>query len=245
MYLWKCWHDSRYRFLALLAASVGTACIAVGPRVHRSAHGLAHITDPAAQAALWNDLMIVADIASLLMYLGAMVLGAGLLADESASTMQFLFTRPRRRRYFVWTAWSTALLETIAAGASAILVAMGVAIYCTRYVDFRPLVLVLLMLPELAVICGMSYLLSLLLKSGRRGLSAAFLAMFAYVAVLTFLRFRWQVRTPWWWFTNLTDLLPEGGSSLPHNPAFAVLGWIGVALLFPLASQALMERREI
>jgi ABC-type transport system involved in multi-copper enzyme maturation permease subunit len=99
MYLWKCWCDIRAFFLGFL-----TIAAIVMPVASAVCVGTGLMTDFGAEAFLTSFATIVPMTALLL---------AAISANErlAQNTLHFLFTKPRRRSYFVWTAFAVGFME--------------------------------------------------------------------------------------------------------------------------------------
>jgi ABC-type transport system involved in multi-copper enzyme maturation permease subunit len=225
MYLWKCWSESRNQFLGWAAVTASlTVLFTCG-----ITRGLWQFASPT---------LLLAGIVTLF-------LASGLLADEfRTGTMEMLLTRPRKRRYFVWASWTFGMVETIAIVSILVLTTMATSLYITGRIPGSMLLLLPLTVPYLAILFGLTYSLSVLLKSGRIGFGIGLGIYVLRRPILNILEGQWNWKLPWWWFDNL-PFLASGPSPLPHGELLmAAIGWTGAALLFPFLAQWSVERRD-
>jgi hypothetical protein len=116
MYFWKCWRDNRFRFIGCLItfAAIGILCtllvfkmgsnpeLAKNPMMWK---GIPELWSRATQ-------FVLGGYGSLITVIWALALGSASLGEEfQKGTAEFLLSRPRRRRYWVWVGWSAGVCE--------------------------------------------------------------------------------------------------------------------------------------
>lgn len=221
MYLWKCWRDTRGFFLVLAIAAV---------LIMPCAGAVTGLLQDFGTAALRSTFMLVGIGAA--MALGARAAGQGFAGD----TLQFLFTKPRTRAYFLWACWAVGCVEMLAI--VAINFAAGYFTLVRHDVDpFRASAggpgislheatggLALFVLNYCLV-----YALTIALRSAEAGLGAGLAIVFGFPAVVMVLRFRWNMDL------NL--------NRLPSGVLDSLL--MALALIVVISAQMLLERREV
>jgi len=259
MYAWKCWRDSRSRFIffliVILAVCVPYTIYAARPGggtgIVRGASlsGVAHLWS-------WVPTVLLQTLIPLIALFAALVLAPASVGQEyREQTLGFLFTRPRSRRYLNWTCWSVGASEILGLTAAAVVGTFGALICVSRYLySWRLLEATLPLFVGAAAIYSMTYCLTVLAGSGERGLSYG-----VGILVISF-------------FLPLLDVtLPPFLSHLGHGHLFrllSVLGfmWAGcesaiapagefpvsrlvfyalLAVAFPVFAQLIQERREV
>jgi len=242
MYLWKWWRENRNRAFTYLILLVSVAVLFAWNAVTQTqrpgdwAHGMS-------AEELWRLTLI--DFGSLIVVFAGLGLGAAGVGEEFAQgTVEFLLTRPRRRRYFVWAGW--------AAGAATLFIIISLAVLASfvtlTYVMKSPshwklLATIVPMFVLGVVVYSLTYLMTALVKNGRAGLSLSLGLIVLDLLLPVAVQMRWRVDVP-----SPADVLAASkwatGASA-HFPVAAVLGWSLVALAFPLAAQFLFERAEV
>jgi ABC-type transport system involved in multi-copper enzyme maturation permease subunit len=244
MYLWKYWRDTGARFIVILTGMVVIWVFYVLFEAHRhSGHAIAAVL-------YWQDFT-----ATVWMFfphcLMAMVLAVPGLGEEFAQgTADFLFTRPRSRRYFVWVSWTMGVVQILVIVSVYVLVAFLGAIYISRTVyTWKFLAIVLPVFLMCLIAYGLVYLLATLRRSGRKGLVSALVIVIAYSFLEGSLRLRWNIHLPY--PQNLMApfayLVRSAHAPAPdfHFPVAAVVGWTLFALACPLVAQLYIQRKEI
>ncbi len=226
MYLWKCWRDTRNLFIV--------------------ATGVTLVAMPLSVLALGSVLTLdlrpssVASMASLITVLAAFGFGALAASEQFAGrTIQFLFTKPRRRSYFVWANWAVGCAELVAVAAINFLVGW---IVLARYANnpastsFRELLTtqpVFSIVVYAVFIYSLTYALTAALRNGLYGLGASIVAISIPQAAAILARVHWKILLP----------VPPGPiGSL--SPALSGALWVIVALLFVLGAHLLIDRAE-
>jgi ABC-type transport system involved in multi-copper enzyme maturation permease subunit len=250
MYIWKCWRESRNRVITFLILLVSTAVLfaftdaAVRERLPHTA------PKPPVLEMLWATLLSLGTIVVSFIGLG---LGSSGIGEEFAQgTQEFLLTRPRRRRYFVWAAWATGAVELFIIVALAIVASFVTLAYVIKSAGSWKLLEVILPLFVFgAVVYSLTYFMTALLKDGRSGLIVSLGLFVLYLLLPVALNLPWVVD-----FLHRKINLPTpvdvlvGASkwaTIPgaHFPLVTTLGWCLVALAFPLAAQFFFERAEV
>jgi hypothetical protein len=270
MYLWKSWHDSRDRVILYGAAGLAIGVIigiahinyfsGMVERYQRVLSGAPpHYfrrwnPDPVQLRQLYLDslqhswewslyqilnLMPMAAIWSALA-LGAMSVGR----DYGSGAIGFVLTRPQSRFRIVWEEWALAIAE-IGIILSMFYVGILPFLFYTsgRYVSPSPAPL-LGILAVAACICGLTQFLTMLTGSSMKGLSAAVAVCLFYVMLPDALDAWWHIR----WPAEVRDLSLAVVDNIgwENMPVLQItLIWAMVALIFPVLSQWLIERREV
>lgn len=242
MYVWKLWRDSRSRFLICLALGVAF----VGQMVYMTARGLLAFPQTAAPSAAeaWHGAArSMVGPAVTVALLAAIFLGAVGMGQEFASgTAELLLTRPRRRRYFIWSGWTFGALQLLLLLTIIVSFGFGLLCYLTHtLLSWRALALVPLVFPSAALLYGITYALSVGLKNSGSGQAAGVVVFLLYLTALTVLDGYWKLHTPAWWFANLPGWALYRQAAFPTAP---LIGWGLLALVFPLLAQWSLRRKE-
>lgn len=235
MYLWKCWRDTRSAFLGivagLLAIGIFGAYVQFDPfgwiaAKPESSRLLWHVLSDALGASLKGVIPIAGFI------LGAMGVGV----EFERGTADFLLTRPRSRRSFLWTSWCLGAAQILT------LVPLALAITWLTRPDFpaaRPgsFSRVPLAICTVAVLTySLTYLMTTLARNSRNGIGLSVAAIMGY----TFLHM-WLIL--WHGFT--VPLIWE----LPEHPdrvdAGVWFGWLAACLTLMVVTQFRFERAEV
>ena len=235
MYLWKCWRDTRSAFLGivagLLAVGIFGAYVQFDPfgwiaAKPESSRLLWHVLSDALGASLKGVIPIAGFI------LGAMGVGV----EFERGTADFLLTRPRSRRSFLWTSWCLGAAQILT------LVPLALAINWLTRPDFPAAHPGLFSRVPLAICTvalltySLTYLMTTLARNSRNGIGLSVAAITGY----TFLHM-WLIL--WHGFT--VPLIWE----LPEHPdrvdAGVWFGWLAVCLTLMVVTQFRFERAEV
>jgi ABC-type transport system involved in multi-copper enzyme maturation permease subunit len=186
VFFWNCWVRNRYRLLAYLAAGCALVLLGTLPVTTAWIHGhlvWVHPRTLTDARAVWN---IGVEHVALVMIFLLLVAGADLGSlgvGESAAQKEydFLLTRPRRRRHFVWTAYGAGLAQLGLMTLVPLAVAM-MALYALTS-RFCPNLLWPLTVGALVACClvfSAAFALSVATGSSRTGFELAFCLIFAY-----------------------------------------------------------------
>ena len=255
MYYWKYWRDTRrgvFVYLGLLAvfAVIWLAGMYRANRIHNIAD------DP---ATLWA---MVLGITVALCYLCALVMGFvtgsnSVGADIGNGTGDFLLTRPRSKRYFIWAGWLAGITELFALIGLTGLIVFSAAFLASRpdlrHVSFAPesqvndaasvfLNGVATIALTAAIIFGLTYFLTVLFRSGQRGVIASLAILFGYSIGSSLLE-NWAGIT----LPRLNFLHGNSDANFHWYQAarFQIPCWTLFSLAFPVAAQINIERRDI
>ena len=228
MYIWKCWRETRLFcivFLIIAAAVMpATAVVSMGT----------HFMEEFGTSAFTSAL------ASILMGMGLWLGVIGALHGFDDKTVQFLFTKPRRRAYFVWIGWAVGCVELLVVGLVNLFAGwLTLSIYSSHplssdvfgslenhdFVFFFVLSL---------FTYSQTYAFTAVLRNGVNGLGACLGSGIVYDVLVLTLRLRWNIHVP---------LVGETMGSLP--PGISNLLWMVVGLCFVLAGQVVVERAEV
>lgn len=117
MYFRTCWYIKRYRLTVYLSLAVALTFLGTIPDAfeYQSGHWVLPKITPQLAAHIWDagtDHTLV--LLLIVMLFAAADLGALALGDDTKRRdLDFLITRPRARRYFIWTGWLAGLTELI------------------------------------------------------------------------------------------------------------------------------------
>jgi hypothetical protein len=249
MYLWKCWRDTRIKFLACLALFL---CLEVafifGHKVETS--------HPLGAADLHTMFTIVSTaVGSILVFLGWILGDENVGADIGRGSGDFLLTRPESRGTFVWIGWSLSVVETIVLWIvfSAIVfvdilslshqLGVSASAIMSSLLDFSkhdmPLMFLIFVI-NVGLIFGVTYFIGVVLRSGTRALVGSAALIFGYQILKAIFTFRFHIVLP--------DILlaypnPHNGMLIPAVHEFIIRGL--VALAFPVVAHVILERMEI
>ncbi|MGO8731280.1 MAG: ABC transporter permease subunit [Terriglobia bacterium] len=248
MYIWKCWRDSRSRFtLYLIVVPVTCVLFTIIAASHGPFISVWKRGPVAGGAQLWSQVatVILGGVVSLIILLAALTLAIASIGEEyREKTLDFLLTRPRRRRYWVWTCWSVGAGEILGLVVAGVVGTFGALWYETGYVySWRLLATTLPLFVGAVAVYSLAYLLTVLARSSEQGLSYGlgilFIDLFLPVA-----GDYWNVNLP-----SVMSLM-NGGCRWATIPTLAfplgkLIIYAVVALAFPLAAQLVLERAEV
>jgi ABC-type transport system involved in multi-copper enzyme maturation permease subunit len=237
MYFWKCWHSTRCRFLICLFVLSGLMTM-VG--LFGSRRGF----EPARMDHFWMDLASArVPLGGFLLPMAAVGIAASAVMEELATgSSGYLFTRPRRRRYFVWTSWAVGVLELAALIVIPVLCCALVGLCRFHQItSWQFLSVFAFVLPLTAVVYGMTQFAIVLGNGARQGAAISLLTILVYIVTAQILPLWYGLRLPNWWLEQLalSSSPPTGFVAL-----LAVAGWSAFSLTFPLATQGVVNHRE-
>ncbi len=274
MYFWKCWRDTRRAFsIYLILAVGGTLLWFIGMN-----HALQHAsvgTPP--EEALWF-LVVSGGLAFGLPFAAVMGLGLGSRSvgtEVGGEGGDFLMTRPRSRKYFVWVGWTVGLAEIAILLAVTAVLALAALYYeggpiwrhmpvATHFgpatqastggqaVNISLLLTVVdipLLLASVAILAfvvhGLTYFLSVLTRSGRRAVTYSLLLILAFWTCVNLLN-RWgHFSLPNIATISLYRTHLQGPPTWYLAPELQLIGWLLLAVAFPAAAQLVLERSDI
>jgi len=242
MYFWKCWHDTRAAFFTFLATVLGVASLyhlAVRNMLPWSS-GAIGTTDPVwqqtASSLLQSFLFLIP--------LAGFVLGAlGVGSEFSKQTISFLLTRPRSRRYFLWSSWAVGACESAVLTAATILVLgtrpgeTGAA--ATGYSGALLAQAFVLVSIISVFLYSLTFFFTVLFRKEQHGTNAAFGTVFVYSIVAIMLRIAYGIKIPLFW-----ELYAGALRADVVFPAMKAASWLSLAILLAVFSHLLLEKAE-
>ena len=251
MYAWKCWRETRGRFVFLLTLFVAIALLVTLIPGLKERNGWWYFD----RSEYTHDPALMVHLVSLMVLSG--LWGSGLLsavflgATSSGSeiepgTIEYLWTRPRTRTSMTWTHWGVCLMEILIVAIVPAYLAAALLGTLTRNWN----VPLLLVAPWMMVIVGLPMLgLTTLMIALRRSASGGLLYTAGVVSVYVIVRqiaigpLHLQLPTlfagPVVWLMN------------NHQPYAVAFPWgsfwraVFLAAAFPLAAQYLLKRAEV
>ncbi len=257
MYIWKLWRDTRARFLGCLALGMvwaGSEAYFTAIFLLRSPTHIRPLVDATGlatlrhsheiQQTLWSGLAphLLGPVLLVGLLAAIAFCGPGLGSDLARGTVEVLFSRPRRRRYFSWAGWAFNACQLMLLMYLIVFCGAGIMFYLTGTVlSWRPFLVPLLVLPSVLLLFGVAYL-AVVLTDGHNGGSIAVGLLLVYAGSIAVLYFYWRVQPPAWWFDSLSNWIRRGQAPFPVLP---VLGWSLAALVFPLLTQWSLQRKQV
>jgi hypothetical protein len=215
----------------LFFVSIGVALIVMPTSVLVLGSGLLTDSGP---ASVSSALFLVTS----LMAIGLGALGASEQFSDKA--VQFLYTKPRSRAYFVWVNWAVGCAELLAVALVNVFIGWIVLVRFTKNsatLGLSELIhrhaIIDILLYCLLLYC-LTYSLTAILRNGMHGLGASIITVSLLQAAAILMRARWQIHVP---------IPPETIWMLP--PFISKIVWTLVALSFILAAQLVVERTEV
>ena len=252
MYAWKCWRESRARFIVLLIMFTVTALLfTLGPGLGER-NGWWYFDRSEYLRNPWQTgQMAFSMILGILWcsgFLSAVFLGATASGSEiEPGTIEYLWTRPRTRASVTWTHWGVCLAEMLIVAVVPIYLAAALLGTLTRHWDM-PL---LLIAPWITVIVGLPVLgLTILMTALRRSAKGGLIYTAGIVSV--YLIVRQLITVPL--HLNLPPLFAGPVTWLMNNKPFvppSAFPWgslvraVLLAAAFPLAAEYLLKRAEV
>ena len=248
MYFWKCWRDSRSRFVIylILVSMVCAVVLAMIAKFGATAYSLK--SSPGIRVpGLWafGGRSVLGGGLALIILFGALSLGAGVIGGEfKEPTLWFLFTRPRPRRVCVWETWFLGGCELLVIILSAVVGIFAGLTYLSGYVyTWRLLAAILPLFVGALAVYTMAFFLTAVSRSGENG--------FTWGTGILFIDLLLPLALRYWHFklSSVLDLM-YGGCGWAVSPAtpfpwrLATIGLIFTCALL-LGTQMLMERREV
>jgi len=258
MYFWTCWISKRYRLAIDLTLAIALTLFATLPAGIVYRYGRLELAPMTPQQVVktWssgveNSLML---LLVLLLFaaadLGALAMGEG----SKRQDMDFLLTRPRPRRYFVWISWLAGLSQLAPLLGLSVLTSLITLFAMTHVLLPGPLLtLSVAILVEAVAMFTLVFVLVVLTRSAQNSFLITGLVLIAF-AILGFVRdpnrtnpgyFQYAI-----WFDS--DYRPKyfgmfDWYTSPHQPfplANVVL-LLCVTLALPLIAQFGFERRDL
>lgn len=254
MYAWKCWRETCSRFFLFLTL-LGTICLGgvVFPMLeHR--HGELHIhrsvylhNPPEMVHLVVSDLIL--RWVWLVMPLVGLILGATTAAQEFESgTIEYLWTRPRTRAWYLWTHWSVCLAElTALAAIPLLLVVLSLGFLSGYWTEWRLWAAMPIFVFTTLPILGLTILMTSLRRSASSGQIFTIGISLTYGLLLEMLNGPLHLHlSPL--FTGSVTWLENYYRNHPavlFSPWGSIARAIALGMVFPLLAQYLLRRAEV
>lgn len=236
MYLWKCWRDTRGAFLVIVGALLAVG--AFGAYVQFDPFGWI-AAKPESSRGLWQVTAgaMVASLTGLVPFAGFFLGALGVGLEFEKRTADFLLTRPRSRRYFLWTSWGLGAAQMIALvllslAANWLTLSPSSSTVSARV--FAGMCVVAL------IIYSVTYLMTTLARNSRHGTGLGVAVFIGYTGLHVWLRLWYDTRIPFF-----EKLIFSSGRSVAEVAPGAMLGWLIVCSVLVLVAQFSFERAEI
>ena len=258
MYAWKCWRESRARFIFLLIMFTMTALLftlqpGLGERngwwyfdrseYIRNPSPTAHVVFSMILSVLWCS-----------GFLSAVFLGATASGSEiEPGTIEYLWTRPRTRASVTWTHWGVCVAEIVIVAVVPIYLSGALlGILTGQWNSSGPVISTLLIAPWLMVIVGLPVLgLTTLMTALRRSASGGLIYTSGVVIANAILRqiiiVPLHLNPPTLFAGPLVWLMNNNqfGATPIAFPWGSLWRAVFLAAAFPLAAQYLLKRAEV
>jgi hypothetical protein len=197
MFFWNCWLRNRFRLVAYLV--LGCALILLGtlPVTMKWVHGhwvWVHPETAADAMDAWRfgvEHVLLAMI-FLLLFSAADLGSLGVGESAARKEYDFLLTRPRTRRHFVWTAWLAGFTQLCLLALTPLAIAVTTLYALTSRLYAHRLLLLSLGALELSVLVfSGAFALSIATGSDRSGFELVFSLLVVYYAVKQVFGSRW------------------------------------------------------
>jgi len=259
MYAWKCWRDSRSRFIffliVILAVCVLFTIYAATPRGRT---GFFRVGPGSDVAYLWSWVAttLLQSLTTIIASFAGLVLApSGVGQEYQQQTLGFLFTRPRSRRYLNWTCWSVGACEVLGLVAAAVLGTFVTLICVSRYIySWLLLAAILPLFVGAVAVYSMTYFLTVYARSSEKGLSygVGILVVSVFIPLVEpqinhLLSHVWHGHV--FHLASFLSLMWTGcGWAIARASGFPLGALVFYALLavaFPVLAQLIQERREV
>lgn len=239
MYLWKCWRDTKSAFLGIVAGLLAVGIF----RVYVQFDPFGWIAaQPESSRLPWHVMSdgLVASLRALIPVAGLILGALGVGVEFERGTADFLLTRPRSRRSFLWTSWCLGAAQILT------LVLLALAITWLTPPDFLadrsglfsrvPLAMCTVAL----LIYSLTYLMTTLARNSRNGIGLSVAAITGYTFLHGWLILWHGITVPIMWE------LPEHPDRLDAGVWFGfLLGCLTVCLTLMVVTQFRFERAEV
>jgi hypothetical protein len=210
VFFWNCWLRNRFRLVAYLVLGCALVLLATLPVTMKSVHGhwvWAHPKSVADALDVWRyGVEHVALVMIFLLLFAAADLGSlGVGESVARREYDFLLTRPRPRRHFVWTAYFAGMAHLCLLALVPLAVALTTLLVLTSHIF--PLQACLLTLGAFALSAlafGVAFALSLVTGSSRSGFELVFSLLIVYYAVR---EIRWELAM-WGFISRAVEVSP-------------------------------------
>jgi ABC-type transport system involved in multi-copper enzyme maturation permease subunit len=251
MYAWKCWRETRASFIFLLMLSTAPALLVTLLPGLEERNGWWHFD----RSEYTHDPVLMVHQVSLMVlsvlsgsgFLSAVFLGATASGSEiEPGTIEYLWTRPRRRASLTWTHWGVCLAEMVMVATVPTYLAAAILGTLTRNWNMpllliAPWIIVIVGLPML----GLTTLMAALRRSAKGGLIYTAAVASVYVIVRQIVTVPMHLNLPTLFAGPLVWLMNN------HQPYAVAFPWgslgraVFLAAAFPLVAQYLLKRAEV
>ncbi len=247
MYFWKHWRDNRARstvYLILVASFIAVVIL----MLEKSLQDLGLLAKTREFWPLWS---VVLGGCLILVISMALSFGAAGIGEEFAqNTAEFLLTRPRSRRHFVWAGWVAGAAQLLLIVSACIGVTLLILLYRTGTpFAWRSLIPVVPLFVLGTLVYSLTYLLTATLRSSRNGYASGLGIVLFYPGLVWLFESQWGIHLPWPGDVFIpVSLVAEGTQAAVSGlayPVAAAAAWTLVALACPLAAQFVVERMEV
>lgn len=239
MYLWKCWRDTRSTFLGIVASLVAVGIF--GAYVQFDPFGWI-AAKPESSWLLWHMMSdgLGASLSGVIPIAGFILGALGVGVEFERGTADFLLTRPRSRRSFLWTSWWLGAAQILT------LVLLAHAITWLTRPDFpatRPSLFFrvpLAMCTVALLTYSLTYLMTTLARNSRNGTGLSLAAISGYIGLYAWLNLWYGITIPIPW-----DLSGHPDGLFAGMEFGSLLGWLAVCLTLMVVTQFRFERAEV
>ena len=253
MFYWNCWLRNRLRLVAYLVLGCALALLATLPVTMKSVHGHWEWVHPATAGNAMDAWRFGVEHAALVMIFLLLFSAADLGSlgvGESAASKEydFLLTRPRQRRHFVWTAWLAGFTQLCLLALIPLAVVVSTLYALTSYLFPHRLWLLSLGAFELSVLVfSGAFALAITTGSSRSGFELVFALLIIYYVVR---EVRWELMIfGLYRYINLSPTYASGAYDWLLNDQqvrYAVLLLLLAATtLLPFLAQFAFERKDL
>jgi ABC-type transport system involved in multi-copper enzyme maturation permease subunit len=231
-YIWKSWRDTRGLFFVLLAIALFNGAMIVYAAL-----------DPFGWPAADRQFFVEATLGVALVFLPftGLLLGAlGVGTEFERRTAEFLLTRPRPRRWFLWVNWAVGaaeLLLVVLVMNLFRLAPLGSARF--RVESWGGFIRPMVALWTLALVMySVTNFMTTLARNSKNGTGLALAAFSVYVTAFLVLRKWFGIEIPFF------EELIRASHTADGAALTTLAGWLAVALAFTLAAQFYFDRAE-
>jgi ABC-type transport system involved in multi-copper enzyme maturation permease subunit len=233
MYLWKCWRDTRSVFRGFVGALFAVAIFGLYVRFDP----LGWIAAKPESSRLWQltSDALGTSLGEMILVAGFMLGALGVGVEFERGTADFLLTRPRSRRSFLWTSWSLGAIEmlTLILLAHAVTWLTGPKFYAyPGFFSRQPLAECTVGL----LIYNLTYLMTTIARNSRNGTGLSLAALTIYTGLQAWLEFWYGTTIPLFWDLFDARQMKAGGWF------GSVLGWLAVSVALMVIAQFRFER---
>jgi hypothetical protein len=255
MYVWKCWRDTRTRFIffliLILGISVALTIIVAKPGGFGDFERGGPLPD-VAHLWSWVTTAVLGAFVTLIAVLAGLMLAPSSIGEEyREQTLGFLFTRPRRRRYLAWACWSVGACELLAMVAAGVVGTFATLTCLSGYVyTWRLLAATMPLFVGAVAVYSMTYFLTVVTRSGEKGISYGMgillISLFLPMLEATLQRL-WRVHAVY--LPSVLSFMSAGCewaiTPIRAFPFAKLVFFALLALAFQAIAQIILQRREV